>query len=94
MSPSLVQRDNRRAVQVVGLHQRQATIEKGEPIAVLRVPTWLELRSYELLEEAIKEGNRGLQAHQQRRAAQISAQQTAAAGFRRPAVSPGPKVLR
>jgi hypothetical protein len=91
---SLVQKDSRRAIQVVGLHQPQATIEKGEPIAVLRVPTWQELRSYELVEEAIKEGKRGLQAHQQRRAKQISAQQSQAAGFRRPAESPGPKVLR
>ncbi len=60
MRPGLTDLDCPVVVKVVGTLPGGGKIEKGEPIAIRRVPTSEEKRAAELLLEAIKEGKKGM----------------------------------
>ena len=69
-------------VSVVGPQQGGSVVELGQPVAVRRKPTPEEKRSWELLQEAIKEGERGLKKHVAwRREARVLQQQRQDQGF-------------
>jgi hypothetical protein len=57
---------NLQVVAVVGTLPGGSTIEVGQPVAVRREPTVEEKRSWELLREAVKEGENGLKEHEAR----------------------------
>ena len=77
-------------VRVVGTQPGGSVIEVGQPVAMRRPPTLVEERSAELLQEAIKEGERGLAEHAQRREKRIIMQKQQQ-GWWGPSEYPGPK---
>ena len=52
---------------VVGTHKAGTTIPLGQPLALRRSLTEVERLSFERLQEAIKEGERGLKEFQERK---------------------------
>ena len=81
---------NLSVVAVVGTQPGGSIIEAGQPVAVRREPTVEEKRSWELLQEAIKEGEMGLKDHQERRAGVVQHQKLQQS-FPVPAVPTGPR---
>jgi len=67
VQPGYIGKDELTEVKVIGTLPGGSTIEVGEPVALRRRPVLEEVRSYELLMEAIKEGENGLREHENRK---------------------------
>ena len=63
-------------VLVVGTHNSGTTIPLGQPLALRRSPTEAERLTFERLQEAIKEGERGLQEYQERKDKRVQQNRT------------------
>ena len=67
MRPGFTDSEKIEQVVVVGTAPGGSTIEVGQPLGVRRVPTSTGLRSWELFEEAVAEGRKGLAEHEERK---------------------------
>ena len=63
-------------VLVIGTSKSGTTIPIGQPLALRRRPTEAERLSFEKLQDAIKEGARGLQEHQERKDKRVQQNRT------------------
>ena len=63
-------------VLVVGTHKSGTTIPLGQPLALRRSPSEAERLTFERLQEAIKEGERGLQEYQERKDKRVQQNRT------------------
>ena len=63
-------------VRVVGTHKSGTTIPLGQPLAVRRSPTEAERLTFERLQEAIREGERGLEEHQRNKERRVQQNRT------------------
>ena len=73
--PGVVEGNKLEEVRVIGTKAGGGVIEKGEPIAVRRTATREELERASQELEAIAEGRKGMQEHEQRRAQELIFQQ-------------------